>query len=251
MLNTERLIKHAIHERLAVTLCINKIDRLMMELKLPPADAYFKLRHIVDEFNSIIRSGFYFDASEMWFGMRWQRGFCLFALYEAWLNSVDMFDSMHYVFLNQTNVMMKMVVVVLFCSTYSEDDTSLISPVLGNVCFASSYYRFCFTLRSFANIYAETYGGLKNLFTLVIQLLYSLSMRERTWYDAGELMLVYINGTSTNFLPVLRCSSYSRNMIFEYFPMLLSVFFFMNMPGYNVMPGCNVLCHDIMCYVRM
>ena len=65
MLNTERLIKHAIHERLAVTLCINKIDRLMVELKLPPADAYFKLRHIVDEFNSIIRSGFYYDASEM------------------------------------------------------------------------------------------------------------------------------------------------------------------------------------------
>jgi predicted GTPase len=36
MLNTERLIKHAVQERLAITLCINKIDRLMLELKLPP-----------------------------------------------------------------------------------------------------------------------------------------------------------------------------------------------------------------------
>ncbi|RXM32571.1 116 kDa U5 small nuclear ribonucleoprotein component [Acipenser ruthenus] len=55
MLNTERLIKHAVQERLAVTICINKIDRLMVELKLPPTDAYYKLRHIVDEVNSLLR----------------------------------------------------------------------------------------------------------------------------------------------------------------------------------------------------
>ena len=55
MLNTERLIKHAMQERLAVTIVINKIDRLILELKLPPADAYYKLRSIVDEVNSIIR----------------------------------------------------------------------------------------------------------------------------------------------------------------------------------------------------
>ena len=58
MLNTERLIKHALQEGLAVTLCINKVDRLMLELKLPPTDAYFKLRHIVDEINAIIRFAF-------------------------------------------------------------------------------------------------------------------------------------------------------------------------------------------------
>ena len=55
MLNTERLIKHAVQERLAVTVCINKIDRLILELKLPPTDAYYKLRHIVDEVNGLIR----------------------------------------------------------------------------------------------------------------------------------------------------------------------------------------------------
>ncbi|TRY59810.1 hypothetical protein DNTS_035239 [Danionella cerebrum] len=49
MLNTERLIKHAVQEKLAITICINKIDRLIVELKLPPTDAYYKLRHIVDE----------------------------------------------------------------------------------------------------------------------------------------------------------------------------------------------------------
>ncbi len=34
----------------------------------------------------------------------------------------------------------------------------MVSPLLGNVCFGSSYYRFCFTLNSFAKIYADTYG---------------------------------------------------------------------------------------------
>lgn len=47
MLNTERLLKHAVQEKLAITLCINKIDRLILELKLPSQDAFFKLKHII------------------------------------------------------------------------------------------------------------------------------------------------------------------------------------------------------------
>lgn len=100
MLNSERLIKHAIQEQLALCICINKIDRLVLELKLPPADAYYKLRHIVDEVNSLI-------------------------------------------------------------TLYSDEaDMQLVSPILGNVCFASSLYSTCFTLNSFSKIYADTYGGI-------------------------------------------------------------------------------------------
>ena len=55
MLNTERFIKHAIQEHLPVCVCINKIDRLILELKLPPTDAYYKLRNILDEINGIVR----------------------------------------------------------------------------------------------------------------------------------------------------------------------------------------------------
>uniref|UniRef100_A0A7M4FAI2 116 kDa U5 small nuclear ribonucleoprotein component n=1 Tax=Crocodylus porosus TaxID=8502 RepID=A0A7M4FAI2_CROPO len=99
MLNTERLIKHAVQERLAVTVCINKIDRLILELKLPPTDAYYKLRHIVDEVNGLI-------------------------------------------------------------SMYSTDENLILSPLLGNVCFSSSQYSICFTLGSFAKIYADTYGDI-------------------------------------------------------------------------------------------
>merc|ERR1712141_795537 len=78
MLNTERVIKQAVQEKLAITVCINKIDRLVLELKLPPQDAYYKLRHIVEEVNGLL-------------------------------------------------------------SLYSEsEEVATLSPVLGNVCFASS-----------------------------------------------------------------------------------------------------------------
>ena len=32
-----------------------QIDRLILELKLPPGDAYYKLKHIVDEVNGLLR----------------------------------------------------------------------------------------------------------------------------------------------------------------------------------------------------
>lgn len=51
---TERLIKHALQEQLPIVLLINKVDRLILELKLPPADAYYKLRHTIEEVNSMV-----------------------------------------------------------------------------------------------------------------------------------------------------------------------------------------------------
>ena len=75
-----------------------QIDRLVLELKLPPSDAYFKLKHTVDEINSLL-------------------------------------------------------------SLYSDsEDTPIVSPLLGNVCFASAKYGVCFTLYSFAKLYADNFG---------------------------------------------------------------------------------------------
>jgi len=54
MVQTERLLKHAAQERLAICVVINKVDRLILELKLPPAEAYYKLRHTLDEVNMIL-----------------------------------------------------------------------------------------------------------------------------------------------------------------------------------------------------
>jgi translation elongation factor EF-G len=49
MCNTERALRHAVSHRVPVCLVISKMDRLVNELKLPPADAYHKLRHIIEE----------------------------------------------------------------------------------------------------------------------------------------------------------------------------------------------------------
>jgi len=56
MISTELAIKTAIAEGLAITVVINKIDRLILELKLPPNDAYYKLRHVIQELNDFVRS---------------------------------------------------------------------------------------------------------------------------------------------------------------------------------------------------
>ncbi|KAJ3679071.1 hypothetical protein LUZ60_017082 [Juncus effusus] len=61
MVNTERAIRHAIQEGLPIVVVINKVDRLITELKLPPNDAYFKLRHTIDQINDLISS---FSTSE-------------------------------------------------------------------------------------------------------------------------------------------------------------------------------------------
>lgn len=50
----------------------------------------------------------------------------------------------------------------LFFSLYTEEEGQQVSPLIGNVCFASAYYRVCFTLGSFAKIYADTYGGIND-----------------------------------------------------------------------------------------
>ncbi|KAK8207586.1 hypothetical protein M8818_004239 [Zalaria obscura] len=53
---TEQVIRHAVLEGLPIVLVINKMDRLILELKLPPADAYFKLKHVVEEVNTAIEN---------------------------------------------------------------------------------------------------------------------------------------------------------------------------------------------------
>jgi 116 kDa U5 small nuclear ribonucleoprotein component len=55
MVNTERMIKHLVFEKVPFTLVINKVDRLIMELKLPPTDAYFKLKYTIEQVNSVLR----------------------------------------------------------------------------------------------------------------------------------------------------------------------------------------------------
>ena len=97
-INTEQIIKHAVLEDVPLVLVINKMDRLILELKLPPNDAYFKLKHVVEEVNTVIE------------------------------NTIP-----------------------------GRGERKRLSPEKGNVAFACTDMFWCFTLQSFAKMYAETY----------------------------------------------------------------------------------------------
>lgn len=96
--STEMAIKHAVLAGLPIVLLINKVDRMILELKLPPTDAYFKLKHVVEEVNTAIE------------------------------NAIP-----------------------------GRGEKYRVSPEKGNVCFSCSSMGWCFTLPSFAKMYAESY----------------------------------------------------------------------------------------------
>lgn len=54
MMHTEMAIRQAISEGLPLVVVLNKMDRLIVELKLPPRDAFFKLASILDEMNNLV-----------------------------------------------------------------------------------------------------------------------------------------------------------------------------------------------------
>jgi U5 small nuclear ribonucleoprotein component len=54
-MHTEMVIRQAVSEGLPVVLLINKVDRLIVELKLPPRDTYYKLLNLVDSMNVLIQ----------------------------------------------------------------------------------------------------------------------------------------------------------------------------------------------------
>lgn len=99
MVGAENIIRHALQEGIKITLVVNKIDRLILELRIKPTDAYYKIKHTIEEINT-------------------------------------------------------------FISGIDPDPEHRLSPENGNVAFSSTDMNYCFTLRSFAKLYANTYGKL-------------------------------------------------------------------------------------------
>ena len=54
MMGTEKTIEYLIQERIKIVVVINKMDRLILEMKIPPADAYLKIKHTIEEINAVI-----------------------------------------------------------------------------------------------------------------------------------------------------------------------------------------------------
>lgn len=93
-------LKNAIANDIAINIVLNKIDRLILELKLPILDAYYKIRYTIEEIN-------------------------------------------HYISHDLRGLL----------SNYSH--STVVSPELNNVCFASAKLQFVFNLTSFATKYLE------------------------------------------------------------------------------------------------
>lgn len=53
-LATEILLRKAVLMKLDIVLVVSKIDRLVLELRLPPADAYHKIRHVIESVNAVL-----------------------------------------------------------------------------------------------------------------------------------------------------------------------------------------------------
>ena len=54
MLHTEMVLRQIISEGIPFVLVINKLDRLVVELKLSPEDMYHKLRNVIDSVNAFV-----------------------------------------------------------------------------------------------------------------------------------------------------------------------------------------------------
>ena len=54
LMQTERLLRQAASAGVPICVVLTKMDRLMIELKLPPTDAYHKLCSILGEMNTIL-----------------------------------------------------------------------------------------------------------------------------------------------------------------------------------------------------
>lgn len=54
----QQVIRRVQQHGLPMVFVLNKIDRLILELKLPPRDAFLKLAHVVDEINAVTEQNF-------------------------------------------------------------------------------------------------------------------------------------------------------------------------------------------------
>ena len=54
MLGTEKILTLALQEGVPMVLVLNKIDRLILELHIPPQEAYMKMLHVISEINTFM-----------------------------------------------------------------------------------------------------------------------------------------------------------------------------------------------------
>jgi ribosome assembly protein 1 len=122
---THEVLRQAYLEHVKPCLVINKIDRLILELKIAPIEAYQQLKNIIEQANAIMATLVRGNAYSM-------------LVEDQEVEKSESFDS----------TIIK----------EEEDDECYFSPTRGNVVFASAFDGWAFSVPLFAKLYAEKLG---------------------------------------------------------------------------------------------
>jgi len=142
-IQTHAVLRQAWEEKVTMTLVINKIDRLILELRLTPLEAYERLNSIVAHVNMIVSSfrseKFISEADSV-------------LAYEDAKASGGAADG------KEGGADGKDEAALEEESPVEQDDEDLFSPAKGNVAFASAHDGWAFRLSQFAEMYATKMG---------------------------------------------------------------------------------------------
>ena len=122
---TISVLQQAYNDRLRPILVINKMDRLITELKLSPGEAYYHLSQLIEGVNAVI--GSFFASDKLVDDYRWRE------LSEKYNNKEQKFEE-------------------------RDDEELYFSPEKGNVLFSSAADGWAFRVSKFAQIYASKLG---------------------------------------------------------------------------------------------
>ncbi|KAG5457089.1 MAG: P-loop containing nucleoside triphosphate hydrolase protein, partial [Olpidium bornovanus] len=151
---THTVLKQAWVEGVVPVLVINKIDRLVTELRLTPAEAYDHLRKIMEAVNAVVGS--------MWTGQRMEED--ELRRKKAAKNTLQVGGtgaSAESVEVNVENADLTPLSSALYeqwTLSDADDEDLYFSPEKGNVIFASALDGWAFRIEDFANLYANKLG---------------------------------------------------------------------------------------------
>lgn len=137
---TIAVLRQAWQDRLRPILVINKVDRLITELKLAPTEGYHHLSRLIEQVNAIM--GSFFAGERMQDDLRWreERERRLEEKKEAQANETD-------ASINEAHEFQE-----------KDDEDLYFAPEKGNVIFASAIDGWGFRIGKFAQIYAQKLG---------------------------------------------------------------------------------------------
>ncbi|KIM43251.1 hypothetical protein M413DRAFT_444059 [Hebeloma cylindrosporum] len=137
---TIAVLRQAWHDRLRPILVINKMDRLITELKLAPIEAYHHLTRLIEQVNAVM--GDFFASERMEDDLRWreERERRLAKKKEAYADETDASVNEEQEFQEK------------------DDEDIYFAPEKGNVIFASAIDGWGFRVGKFAQLYAKKLG---------------------------------------------------------------------------------------------